>query len=144
MLLKIILTSIIVNVAKEQNRDTISWGFFGFFITGLALIIIGFLPKIKDKLPTRSVDDYSPAPIEEEEISPTIEIIKNVLVKEGRNFLDGSYKKYEVEFEDGLTGYYFELIKRDVFMHRTRGIDSTHKKLSECLNSLHNYLSKES
>ena len=45
--IKIVLVIIIVNTAKEQDRNTTGWGIFGFFFTGLALIIIGLLPKLK-------------------------------------------------------------------------------------------------
>lgn len=38
-----------IKIAKRQNRDTISWGIFTFLLPSIALIIIGFSRKLKNK-----------------------------------------------------------------------------------------------
>lgn len=44
---RITLTIWCVNIAKRQNRETVGWGIFAFFLPSLALIIIGQLKKLK-------------------------------------------------------------------------------------------------
>jgi hypothetical protein len=46
LILRIFITVWVVNIAKEQNRETSGWGFFAFFLPSIALIIIGQQKKI--------------------------------------------------------------------------------------------------
>ena len=46
-IIRIIITVWCVNIAARQNRETIAWGFFAFFLPSIALIIIGQLRKLK-------------------------------------------------------------------------------------------------
>lgn len=46
--LRIIITSWVVRIAKRQNRDVSSWGFFAFMLPSIALIIIGESRKISN------------------------------------------------------------------------------------------------
>jgi len=45
IILRIFCTVYVVNIAKRQNRNKSSWGFFTFFFPSIALIIIGTLRK---------------------------------------------------------------------------------------------------
>jgi hypothetical protein len=48
LLVRIFVVITVVGVSKRQNRDTIVWGVFAFFLPSIALIIIGQLKKIFD------------------------------------------------------------------------------------------------
>lgn len=45
--LRIVITIWCADIAKTLNRNSAGWGIFGFFIPLLAMIIIGFLKKLK-------------------------------------------------------------------------------------------------
>jgi len=47
LLLRIGVTIWVVDIAKKLNRDTVGWGFLGFFFPSIALIIIGQKRKLK-------------------------------------------------------------------------------------------------
>ncbi|MDC0584451.1 zinc ribbon domain-containing protein [Bacteroidales bacterium] len=55
LILRIVFTVWIVNIAKRQNRPSSNWGVLGFLFPSISLIIIGQLKKIKDlsKKPTK-------------------------------------------------------------------------------------------
>jgi len=46
---RIIFTIWVVNIAKRQNRNSVGWGFLGFFFPLIALIIIGLLRKLRNE-----------------------------------------------------------------------------------------------
>ncbi len=46
LVLRIIITVWVVNIAKRQNREIFGWGLLAFFFPSIALIIIGTLKKI--------------------------------------------------------------------------------------------------
>ena len=46
VILRIGITVWVVNIAKSQNRNQTSWGFFAFFLPTIALIVIGLLKKL--------------------------------------------------------------------------------------------------
>jgi RNA polymerase subunit RPABC4/transcription elongation factor Spt4 len=46
LFLRIFITVWVVNIAKRQNRETIGWGLFAFFLPSIALIVIGQQKKI--------------------------------------------------------------------------------------------------
>lgn len=49
LIYRILITFWVTSIAKRQNRDTLGWGVFAFFLPTLALIIIGFLKRLKKK-----------------------------------------------------------------------------------------------
>ena len=50
IILRIVVTIWVTNIATRQNRDTTGWGFFAFFLPSIALIVIGLLNKLKVKI----------------------------------------------------------------------------------------------
>lgn len=46
LIIRIIITVWVVNIAKRQNRETTGWGLFAFFLPSIALIIISTLKKL--------------------------------------------------------------------------------------------------
>lgn len=46
LILRILITVWVVNIAKRQNRETFGWGLLAFFLPSIALIIIGQQKKI--------------------------------------------------------------------------------------------------
>lgn len=50
IIIRIIVTIWVVDIAKMQNRNTTNWGLFSFFLPSIALIIIGQLNKLKFKI----------------------------------------------------------------------------------------------
>ena len=50
LVIRISVTVWVVNIAKRQNRNSIGWGLFAFFLPSIALIIIGLLKKLRLKL----------------------------------------------------------------------------------------------
>jgi len=47
LILRIIITIWVVNIATRQNRNTTGWGLFAFFLPSIALIVIGLLKKLR-------------------------------------------------------------------------------------------------
>jgi tetratricopeptide (TPR) repeat protein len=47
LVLRILVTNWVVNIAKRQNRETWGWGFLAFFLPSIALIIIGLQKKLR-------------------------------------------------------------------------------------------------
>ncbi len=47
LILRVLITNWIVNIAKRQNRQTFNWGLFAFIFPSVSLIIIGLLKKLK-------------------------------------------------------------------------------------------------
>ena len=54
IIIRIIVTVWVVNIASRQNRNTIGWGIFAFGAPSWALIFIGLLNKIKLKIELNS------------------------------------------------------------------------------------------
>ncbi len=50
LILRIIVTIVVINIATRQNRNSIGWGWFAFFFPSIALIIIGLLKKLRLKI----------------------------------------------------------------------------------------------
>jgi hypothetical protein len=50
IIVRIIVTIWVIDIAKMQNRNTTNWGLFSFFLPSIALIIIGQLNKLKLKI----------------------------------------------------------------------------------------------
>jgi hypothetical protein len=46
LILRVIITVWVVNIAKEQNRETLGWGLFAFFLPSIALIVISTRKKL--------------------------------------------------------------------------------------------------
>ncbi|XVJ67187.1 MAG: zinc-ribbon domain-containing protein [Lacibacter sp.] len=46
LILRIIITVWVVNIAKRQNRETFGWGLFAFFLPSIALIVIATRKKL--------------------------------------------------------------------------------------------------
>jgi hypothetical protein len=46
LILRIIITVWVVNIAKRQNRETTGWGLLAFFLPSIALIIISTMKKL--------------------------------------------------------------------------------------------------
>jgi len=46
LILRIIITIWVVNIAKRQNRETFGWGLFAFFLPSIALIVIATRKKL--------------------------------------------------------------------------------------------------
>ena len=57
LVLRIIITSWVANIAKRQNRNKLSWGTFAFFLPSVALILIGTQKKLSSKVRINSVND---------------------------------------------------------------------------------------
>ena len=47
LVVRICVTIWVVNIANRQNRNSSSWGWFAFFLPGIALIVIGQLKKLR-------------------------------------------------------------------------------------------------
>jgi len=47
LITRIVVTIWVINIAKRQNRNITTWGFFTFFLPGIALISIGLLRRLK-------------------------------------------------------------------------------------------------
>jgi hypothetical protein len=47
LIYRILITFWVTSIAKRQNRDTLGWGAFTFFLPTIALITIGFLKRLK-------------------------------------------------------------------------------------------------
>lgn len=47
LILRVLITIWIVNIARKLNRDTAGWGVFAFFLPSIALIVIGQKRKLK-------------------------------------------------------------------------------------------------
>lgn len=50
LILRIVITIWVVNIARFRNRETWSWGLFAFFLPAVSLIFIGQQRKLKPKL----------------------------------------------------------------------------------------------
>lgn len=50
LVLRVLITVWVVNIATRQNRNSTSWGWFAFFLPSIALIVIGLLKKLKLKI----------------------------------------------------------------------------------------------
>ncbi len=50
LVIRIAATVWVVNIASRQNRNSMGWGWFAFFLPSIALIIIGQLKKLRLKL----------------------------------------------------------------------------------------------
>lgn len=50
LILRIIITVWVVNIAKRQNRDTFGWGLFAFLLPSIALIVIATRKKLFAKI----------------------------------------------------------------------------------------------
>jgi hypothetical protein len=62
IIIKILLTFWIVDFASKLNRNKVLWGIFGFFMTGLALIIIGLLRRKEIYYPqSATTNHYKPS-----------------------------------------------------------------------------------
>jgi len=46
LILRVIITVWVVEIAKKQNRETIAWGFFAFLFPSITLIIISTMKKL--------------------------------------------------------------------------------------------------
>lgn len=75
LIIRIIITVWVGNIAKRQNRNSFGWSLFGFFLPVLALIIIGLLKKLNRLFHKKQIQN---------EQSPTFKIEKD---KYGRRII---------------------------------------------------------
>lgn len=93
LLLRILITIWVVNIAKRQNRNSFNWGIFAFLLPSIALIIIGMLRKIKYQIVTNNaltpLENYNTL-VEEAD-----SFIKQNRIKEAELIYQHIYENYE-------------------------------------------------
>lgn len=47
LIIRIVVTLWVTAIAKKQNRNTIGWGFFAFFLPSISLMVIGLLRRLR-------------------------------------------------------------------------------------------------
>jgi len=76
IIIRIFVTIWVVKIASRQNRDSVAWGLFAFLSPSIALIVIGFLKKLRLKI---ELKDYLPI---DEQVSILLEKANNFFIKD--------------------------------------------------------------
>lgn len=105
----------VVSISDKQNRNSLAWGIFAFFIPVLALIIIGMLKKLKnDSFNTDSIDQPS-----SDQVSSTKhkEFLNDTFFRQIKftetftnkikSFMRGNSNEFLIKFSDGKSGKIF-------------------------------------
>ena len=120
LILRIVVTVNLVDIASRQNRNSTGWGWFAFFLPSIALIVIGQLKKLRLKieldgsLPTNQqvaiLLDKANELFSDNRYSESIEILNKAIEIDNNNFdcikLRGlahynskNYQKAKADFE---------------------------------------------
>ncbi|MEI8224681.1 MAG: zinc ribbon domain-containing protein [Bacteroidota bacterium] len=110
---RIVATFWTVDIAKRQNRDTIGWGFFAFFIPNLALFIIGLLKKL-NKPSRESPMSESNQVLPKEDVS-NVNSTDNVEVGAIENFFSHNVELESGTVSDNITYKVFMIEKMNTF-----------------------------
>ena len=153
---RIIVIFWIVDISKRQNRDTIVWGIFAFFIPNLALIIIGFSKKLMKSTSESSLSDSSTNFQESNSKSSRdsvaepgsndfdlSEVEYTIIDTSTTNSFFSRRDNYGIKFFDNKVGKIYSHDSRFFFIIRDKRPQEVYYRSKEsAIRSLYHYLSK--